>query len=177
MSWLSRSSALLLCVTLMMSCSVRHDEVRIVRSDEYNSGRCWINGHNEFQSFIAIAQEDDEGVPYAISSNCMVTAGYTSSGEATLHLLNTIRMIDTFGTIQRLIPNLNVSDNVRSDQPMPSSDSKIYFFRAHFTRIPDEHSVIYAPRNVVELTDTGVSFEQFLDMAATDREHLLSRFQ
>ncbi len=147
-------------------------EIALVRSEQYGSRACWIDREGAFAAFLVLAREDRVAVPYLVSAKCLV-AGYTSYGEATLHHLNTIRLDDSFDTLQRALPGLAISGNVITDLPTPSSDSRIYYFRARLARAPDRYRTVYAPRNIIELRAMDMSFERFLGLSREEREGLL----
>lgn len=174
-SWLSRSSIILFTGALIVACSNGGTELVAVSSETYDSRACWFDRQGDFVAFLALARDGQLAVPYFVSTNCLVR-GYTSYGEATLLHLGTIRMIDSHGSLQRAFPEVRLSGNVRTDLPLPSSDSKLYYFRAQLATVPSEHIVIYAPRNITQLTDMNMQFERFLGLSREEREGLLNEY-
>lgn len=124
-----------------------------------------------------LAEGDKVAVPYLVSAKCLIDGEYSSYGEATLHHLNTIRLVDSYGRLQQAVRNLTISGNVVSDQPMPSSNSKVYFFKANLIQVPDTHRNVYAPKRIISMTDTGNRFEEFLSFSEKEREELLEVFR
>ena len=124
-----------------------------------------------------LARDRELGVPYVVSENCLVTGNYSSDGEATLHVLNTILLVDSHGSIQRAFPEANIVDNARSDLPLPSSDSEVYYFRTTIDITQNELGAIYRPRTIIELTKLDLDFEEFLQLSREDRGRLLIRYR
>lgn len=173
-SCLNHFRAIVLAVSLLAACTKSEDKIALVPSDKYDSRTCWFNPHGEIVAYLVLAQDGGVGVPYLISTNCMVSEGYSSYGEAVLHKLNTFLITNSYGTLQRAFPKVKISDNVRTDQPVPSSDSRIYYLRARLTEVAVPYKVVYAPKHIAELTDMNMTFEHFLGLSKDQRETLLN---
>lgn len=169
-------SAIVLAAMLVGACKEDGKKISLVRPETYASRACWFDQSGDFVAFLVLAREDRVAVPYLISINCLVSGGYSSNGEATLLHLDAIQMVDSYGSLQRAFPGVVISNNVRTDQPVPSSGSKLYYFRARFARVPDRYATVYAPRDVVELTDMNMHFERFLDLSRQERQRLLAQY-
>jgi hypothetical protein len=126
-------------------------------------------------AFLVLAREGRIAVPYLISVRCLVDGAYSSDGEAVLHHLNTIRILDLKGNLQRSLPEIVLSDTLRSDQPVPSSNSMVYYINAQISQVKDPSKTIYVPDRVVDLQSLGISFEQFLDLPRDQRKNLMTR--
>jgi hypothetical protein len=172
MSSISRSSASALLAVLSSGCSVADDKVLLVDEKTYASETCWADQDGIVTGYLTFGRNGQLAVPYLVSANCMVK-GYSSYGEAVLHMLNTIRIADEYGTLKRAFPNIIISDNVLSDQPMPSSDSKMYYIRVHLSKSNGSYSNVLAPNRILELSDVSITFESFLGLSKDDREQLL----
>lgn len=162
-------------VMLVAACAQGSENNALVSSETYGSRICWFNKDGILEAFLVVAQEGRIAVPYLISAKCTVRENYSSYGEGVLHHLNAIRMIDLHGRLQQALPTLTLSDNTISDQPVPSSNSKIYYFRAKVRKVPDKYMVIYTPVNIVQFTDMEMSFEAFLKLPMTERQNLQVR--
>lgn len=169
-------SAILLAAALVGACGENGNKIALVRPEAYASRGCWFDQSGNFVAFLVLAQDDRVAVPYPISTNCLVNGGYSSNGEATLLHLDAIQMVDSYGNLQRAFPGVIISNNVRTDQPVPSSGSKLYYFRARFARVPDRYATVYAPRDILELTDMNMYFERFLALSREQRQRLLLEY-
>lgn len=171
----SRSSLSILAAALAVACT-KSDDITLVRPEAYGSRACWFDQRGDFVAFLVLAKRDRVAAPHLISTNCLVNGGYPSNGVATILHLGTIRMADSYGSLQRAFPQIIISDNIRTDRPLPHPDSKLYYFRARLRTVTYPHGVVYAPRNIVELADMNMSFEHFLDLSREQRERLLSEY-
>jgi hypothetical protein len=161
---------------LFSTACTNNAEISIVRREAYVSDPCWLDQRGNLVAFLALARSDRSAVPYLISAKCLVS-GYSSYGEAMIEVLNTTRIVDSHGALQRAFPNTTILNNVSTDLPLPSSESDLYFFRARFTVVPDAHGmVIYAPRDVLELTKVNLSFDEFLGLSESQRAGLLGQY-
>lgn len=175
MNFRSHFSAVVACTLFSAACT-KNAEISIVRREAYVSNPCWLDQRGNLVAFLALARSDRSAVPYLISAKCLVS-GYSSYGEAMIEVLNTTRIVDLHGSLQRAFPNIIILNNVSTDLPLPSSDSNLYFFRARFTVVPDAHGmVIYAPDDVLELRRVNLSFEEFLGLSKSQREGLLTEY-
>lgn len=156
----------------MSGCAEADNKISLVDEKGYASPACWIDQSREVVAYLVFARNEQLAIPYLISVKCVVE-GYNSYGEATLHMLNTIRVADDYGTLQRAFPNVTIADNVPSDQPLPSSDSKVYYIRMELAKSPGSHVNVRAPNKIVKLSDTNVTFEIFLGLSKDQREQLL----
>lgn len=173
MNWRSRSSTALLAAMLVSSCAKQHESVRVVNSDAYGASACWYDRDGYFVAFLVLAEDSRVVVPYAVSTKCLVNGDYSSYGEAVLHHLNTILLVDSFQTLQSRLPGVIVSDNVRSDQPMPSSESPLFYFKAKLARVHNPYKMVYAPQRIEAMKKTDVTFDKFLSMSLEQRKSFL----
>lgn len=163
---------LLLWPVLLSSCA--QNEMKTVTSSTYSQPECWIDRDGYLATFLILAEDNKVIVPYAVSSKCWIRGDYANDGEAILHHLNTIRVVDTEGVLQSTLPQLTVSDTLRSDQPMPSSNSKIYYLKARVSRLSDTKLIAYTITNVKEFNYLNIYFDRFLGLSKTEREQLVS---
>lgn len=176
MNYIGLSSVIVLAATLAAACT-KKEGITLVRSEEYSSRECWFDQRGDFVAFLVLATEGRLAVPDFISTSCLVNGGYSSHGEATILHLGTIPMTDAYGKLQQAFPAFEVSSNTVTDQPLPSSSSRLYFFKARLRRVPSQsRTTIYAPTEILQLTDMNVSFLQLLDMSVEQREELLSEY-
>jgi hypothetical protein len=171
-----RSSAIALAMTMIVACTKGDEQIVLVRAETYESRGCWFDREGDFVAFLALARDDRLAVPHFISTKCLVNGDYDSDGEATIRNLGTISMVDSYRSLQRAFPTVIMSDNVRTDLPLPSSDSKLYYFRAELRTLPRSYDTVYAPQNIVELTDMHMSFEHFLNLSREQRQRLLADY-
>lgn len=165
---------IILALIIVSACAKR-DNVSLVPSSAYGSTSCWLNERGEMVAFLVLAREGEIAVPYLISLRCLVDGTYSSDGEAVLHHLNTIRMLDLYGELQHSFTDVTLSDNLRSDQPVPSSNSIMYYFRAEVRRVRSKSKVVYAPYKLMNLNRLGITFEQFLELPRDQRQSLMKR--
>jgi hypothetical protein len=177
MNYGSRSKAIILAAILAAACTRSVGEIRFVRAGSYDSRPCWFDRSGDFVAFLVFGRADRVAVPYPISTRCVVSAGYGSYGEATLLHMGAIGMADSYGTLQRALPDVIISDSVRTDQPFPSGDSIVYYFRARVTRVGLRHLVAYAPQNITKLTETNMRFGPFLRLSRESRERLAREYE
>ena len=161
---------------LISGCGQNISEISLVQSEEYGSDKCWYDGNGDFAAFLILARADDFAVPYLVSARCLVEGTYSSYGEAIIHHLNEIRIVDSSDLLQHAFEEDVVLDNIRTDLPMPSSDSRLYSFRARLTTVPDPYRVVYSPSNIIEMTEMNLTFERFLSLSKEERENLLAEF-
>ena len=173
MNFKSPSSFIVLAAALIAACTKAEAEISLVRSDEYVSRACWFDSRGDFVAFLAFGRGGRIAVPDFVSTKCLVS-GHGSDGESIISHLGTIRMIDSYGSLQRVFPHVIISDNVRTDQPLPSSESRLYYVRMRLARVPGTPRAVYAPRNILELTDMNMSFLHFLNLSREQRGRLLS---
>lgn len=174
MNYQSRFRMTVLAVALTFAATKSDGKIVRVSREVYHSRTCWFDGRGDFSAFLVFARDGRVAVPYFISTRCVVSAGYSSDAVATIYHLNTIRMTDSYGILQRALPEVIISDNLRTDQSQPSSDSIVYYFRARFIKVGGRYRIIYAPQNIIELTQINIPFERFLRLPMTGRERLAS---
>ena len=146
--------------------------MRTVAPQAYASQLCWFDPGGELTSFLVLAREDSVAVPYLVSGRCLVEPGQRSLGAATLRQLGAVRMADDHGALRRAFPNASMSTSIITDQPLPSSDSRVYYFRARVTQIRIPSGPAYAPEQILQLDDTNMTFERFLRLTAAERVRL-----
>ncbi|HYG48434.1 MAG TPA: hypothetical protein VD846_10905 [Allosphingosinicella sp.] len=172
-NYINRSSVAVLCAMMTLACSANTDTIQLVTPEAYSSNKCWIDQNGEISAFLVLAEEGNMRVPYLISARCMIEGDYSSQGEAVLHHLNTIRLVDSRGTLQRILPKMLISNNLRTDQPVPSSGSELYYFRAETERMPHSNKNVYVPLKIHQFTKLNMPFEKFLALSKNDRISLL----
>lgn len=172
MNYVNPFKAALLSLVLC-ACTKREEAMMLVTPEKYASEDCWGDEQGNFSSLMVLAQRGKVATPYVVSAKCFVDEDYSSYGEGVLHHLDAVLLIDTSGQLQQAIPGLSISDNVRSHQPMPASDAKLYYLRAKAARAAVSSRPSYEVGRVEELRDTGMSFEQFLSLPQKDRENML----
>lgn len=174
MRCINRFKVLALAIIFVSACA-RRDSVALVPSNAYSSTPCWINEHGDLEAFLVLAREGRTAVPYLISVRCLVDGAYSSDGEAVLHHLNTIRILDLNRSLSHSLPGVVLSDNLRSDQPVPSSDSVMYYFSARVKQINNPSKTIYVPDKVINIQDLGMTLERFLDLPRSQRKDLMKQ--
>ena len=177
MSYKSRIRSAALAWLLCVSCTNGQERIALVDSDDYGSRSCWFSERNEFISFLVIARDGQFAVPYMVSANCIISGEYSSFGEALIHHLTEIELTDSSAVLGRAFPELVVSDNIQTDLPLPSSDSKVYYFRGRLVAVSDRDRSRYSIRSISELTDTQVTFEHFLSLSRDGRASLISLYR
>jgi hypothetical protein len=164
-----------LLVSAIAACAKREEGIRTVEPEAYASRPCWFNSGGDFTAFLVLAREGEVAVPYPVSGKCLVEAGHLSLGAATLLQLGKIELVDNHAVLQRAFPGTSMSTSVITDQPMPSSDSKVYYFRARVTAVRIASGIAYAPEQILQLGDANITFERFLGLTAAERERLWQR--
>lgn len=175
MNYRNRFNTVLMTSILLMSCAARDKGMIPVESDLYSSNSCWFSNNGKFSALLVLADNKSTLVPYFISSKCFVKDNYSNYGESVLHHLNEIRMDDTYGNFSKAFPGKNVSTNAKSDQPMPSSMSKLYFFEAKVDKIIDSPFTVYSPKQILLMENTGYHFEDFLGMTLEQRNDVINK--
>jgi hypothetical protein len=167
---------MLLTVGMLIGCS-RVSDVRVVTSEEYSSRACWIDANGYLSAFLAFADDTKYSIPYVMSASCLVGGDYASDGESILLNLGKGKMVEPTSALQQAFPNVVLVDPRLSDQPLPSSSSRVYFIQAGGKEVRDGLRSIFKPTRVVQAEDTGVRFEKFLDLSRAARAELRnSRF-
>ena len=148
-----------------------------VRPAAYHSRACWFDGGGEnFVAFLVFGRADRVAIPYFISTRCVVSAGYSSYGMATIDRLRAIPMVDSYDVLQRAMPEVVILSNVGTDQARPSAESILYYFKARVTRVHGRYVTTYAPLNIIELTEMNIDFGRFLGLSGEQRERLASQY-
>jgi hypothetical protein len=166
---LSRAALL---ASVIAACANREEGTRTVEADAYVSRPCWFDSGGDFTAFLVLAREGEVAVPWAVSGKCLVEPGRLSLGAATLSQLGRIDLVDNHGVLQRAFPGTSMSTSLITDQPMPSSDSRVYYFRARVTAVRIPSGIAYAPEQILQLGDANMTFERFLGLTAAERERL-----
>lgn len=161
---------------LVFSCTKREASMLSVQPDKYASEECWTDDKGTMQAFLVLAQDKQITVPYLISARCYVE-GYSSYGESVLHQLNAVRVVDSYGSLKKALGSASIHDNIRSDQIIPSSESKVYYIEStiveedigsHRTVSPDKIDVLYS---------TGIDFAKFLSSSTESRERMVLQYR
>lgn len=174
-SRIALAMAMLACACGREKAEINQAGINLVSSDRYDSDNCWFDHDQEFSSFLVISREDDVGIPYFISVNCLVDGEYSSNGEATLLHLKAIRMNDESGVLQRGFPGITIVGNVATDLPTPTSEAPVFYFRGHL-RAAGGTPTVYFPESITRLTDTGIPFERFLGLSREQRDRLAKTY-
>jgi hypothetical protein len=82
-------------------------------------------------------------------------------------------MTDRDKQLQRAFPHLKIDGNTLTDQPLPSSKGRVYYFKARLRNDPHPYHKVYTPRNIEKLDDVGMTFGEFLGLSRDARERLL----
>lgn len=175
MKCVSRSRMALIAAVLFAACAQETKKNTIVSAEMYKTRACWINHAGNLDAFLVLAEEGGIAVPYLISTKCEVSDNYSSYGEGVLHNLNAVRLVDMNKRLHNMLPQLEISDSTVSDQPKPSSHSKMYFFEARVNRIQDNYMVIYTPTKIHNLTDLNIPFASFLGLTAGKRQNIYAK--
>jgi hypothetical protein len=181
LSYVSHFSALGLAVSLATACTNSNDasptnsneKIILVSSEFYRKKPCWTHEYGSFRAFLVFGREDNYAVPEFISVNCEVTGDHASYGESTILHMGVVLIVDTNGKLQTRFPNLQIAGNVASDQPFPSEDSELYYFKADLEKVAHPYQSVYAPSNIRALVDLHMSFGDFLSLPREKREKLL----
>lgn len=184
-SYVSHFSAIILATGLAAACAKGEErvsvdsvkEILLVSSEEYREKACWIHSDGSFQAFLVLARNGNYAVPDFVSVNCLIKGDYGSYGEATILHIGTIRMLDTNGKLQDKFPSLHIAGNVASDQPFPSGNSKVYYFKARLKRTTHPYQIVYAPHKIEMLIDINTSFVELLESTSAERKKLLQSLQ
>ncbi len=161
----------------LLACAGSEERVRSVSEEEYRSSRaCWFNASGEFTSFLVAARREGITELLPISGKCLVEPGRRSLALATLRQLGTIDLVDDHGTLRRVFPDFVdgtiVFDRPPLDpgaQPLPA---KVYYFRARTTLVRYPGGIAYAPSEILQLDDTNLDLQRFVELDAAGRERL-----
>jgi len=175
MSYKSHFS-ILLGAMFLAACAKYDGQIRLVAPAEYTSRECWYDASGKLMALLVIAEYEGEAVPYVVSSSCIADGNYSSYGVGILLHLNALRIDDSNGALKKVFPSLNIVGNVATDLPMPSSGSKVYYFKSNIEKIPFPSGNAYAVTQIQSAADTGRSFDQLLGMSLKDRELLRQGF-
>lgn len=177
MNYIGLFSAAIFFLSMFSGCAVDSEKLVQVSSEGYGTPQCWLSESQELEAFLVAASEDGVVVPYLISSRCLVSEDYTSQGEATLHHLNAVRVSDSRGTLRRALKVKAVVDNVSTDQPLPSSTSKVYYIRGHVNQQVYTSMTVYNFTDIINLYDSNLSFERFLEFNGEGRQSLRDKYK
>src|SRR3954466_10630109 len=166
-NWLSRTS-LTLILAAAAGCH-NSDNFRIVSAQGYKSPVCWTDSEGDFASLLTFSDNGASVVPYLISAKCLIDGEYSNDGESILLNINTVRVIEPSRAFQHAFPDKALSNPTRSDQPLPSSASKIYYIKARGGYKKDGQRVIFQPAVVVRVRDMGMTFDRFLGLSRGSR--------
>ena len=175
MNWRSRFSLALLAPALA-ACASSEERVRTVSEEEYGSRACWFDPSGEFASFLVAARREGVTELLPISGRCLVEPGRRSLALATLRQLGAIDLVDDHGTLRRIFPEFRdgtiVSEMPPADpqaQPLPA---RIYYFRARVTLVRYPGGIAYAPCEILQIEDTTLDLQRFIELDAAGRERL-----
>lgn len=176
MSYISLFSVAIFITFAVSGCVNASDKLAQVSSEDYGASNCWLSDSQTLEAFLVLANEDRAVVPYLVSSKCLVNDNYSSEGEATLHHLNAVRLSDSRGTLRQALKLKMVSDNVSTDQPLPSSSSKVYYISGKVIQKTYLGVSTYTFTSIKNLSDSGISFEKFLGLTSTARQSLRDKY-
>lgn len=166
-------AAALIAAALLTSCGRDERKVAVVSLKDYaDMPRCWFGDGEDLKAFLVTSDMGSEAVPWFISARCIAKGDLPSYGAATLYLLGNPRVTDPRRLLRSAVPKM-APDNVRTDVPLPSSSSPIYYVVARLAPLPD-HPHWYEIEDVKRVATTGVAFGRFLEMGPTQRTELLS---
>ena len=173
--------AIALTVSLISGCNVGindnpsniGEQMISVPPESYSQGACWKHKDGSFRAFLVLGKNGKYAVPDFISVNCIIKEGSSNDAEATLLRMGTILMLDTNGLIQRRFPDLRIGGNVASDQPLPSENSELYYFKADLDTVNHPYNKVYTPSKIKTLINTHTSVREFLHLSPMGRETLL----
>lgn len=172
MSFPSLFNLAILSSIFAVPCSQSHKEIASVAPEEYNSSGCWFDATGELSAFLVLGNEDNVAVPYLISNKCLINGAYSSDGEAIIHHLNAVIILDDKGIMQNAFSQYNIVDATNSDLPTPASNDKVYYFRSIVQRIPSKRVNTYVPVRILELSELDLEFEAFLRLSKEERVKL-----
>ena len=175
-------NAIALIASLLSGCAKRADEspvshgekVVFVSSESYQEDVCWKHKDESFRAFLVLGKDNSYAVPHFLSVNCMIKGNFSSYAEATILHVGTIRMLDSHRLIQGRFPSLRIGGNVATDQPFPSADSELYYFRADLEKVAHPYQKVYTPSKIKKMVGVGTSFDRFLRLSPSERETLLN---
>jgi len=171
MNWLNRTSLTLALAAI--ACCQGDDDFRTVAAKDYGSPACWTDSDGDFVSFLTFSNSGDTIIPYLISAKCLVQGGYSSDGESVLLNINTARVIEPTTSFEQAFPHKKLASPTPSDQPLPSSASKIYYIKARGGYRMDGKRTHFQPSAVVRLRDMGMHFDHFLGLSREGRADFL----
>lgn len=168
------SFRLTLLAWIIAGCATHGEEFPTVDPTTYLSESCWFDSDGNFNAFLIIARADYTAVPWVISGKCLIEHNDDDEiglGVATLGQLGRVEVVDELGVLQRAF-GTRVNSEVVDHLPVPSSGSKVYYFRARVTPIPVGSGHVYKPEEIVQLEDTNMVFEPFLRLSPAERKEL-----
>jgi len=146
-------------------------EIPTVDASSYLTERCWFDHEGRFGAFVVLAQKNDLAVPWPISGRCLIEHDAGDLGFATLSQIGRVELIDKNGVLQRSFGTF-VNNRTVNHLPGPSLVNRVFYLRARVTLVAVPGSPVYAPEEMLELSDTNMTFEQFLALNADERKAL-----
>lgn len=176
MNYRNRFRLAVLSLALLASCKDHADSMRIVAPDAYAARSCWFDKSGNLTAFLVFGKRKLVAVPYVISSRCSIDESEGNYGVTTLLHLTTISLVDNYDKLHAKYPSLEFSNSLRSDQPIPSASSKIYYLRAKVKKMNGPYGGIYAPIRIATLLDTNVNLLGLFEMSENERRAFARRF-
>lgn len=160
---------------MLGTCSTPGAIVKEVPPEVYLSDidGCWSDQTGQIVSFLVIADTEDGGIPYPISSKCEVQTDIYPPGKGFLEYLNALYVLGDNGLLESkgLFPKKLIS-NAITHQPLPNSDDRIYYFEGKFTVAQKNQLTFYTISTVSSFIDTGLTFDDFVNIEPAERSSI-----
>lgn len=146
-------------------------EIPTVDASSYLTERCWFDHEGRFGAFVVLAQEDGLAVPWPISGRCLIEHDAGDLGLETVIEIGRVQLIDKNGVLQSAFGTF-VNNRAVNHLPGPSLVNRVFYLRARVTLAAIPGSLVYAPEEMLELSDTNMTFGQFLALNPDERKAL-----
>lgn len=160
---------------LLLACNAQPSADLVVGPKAYKNPSCWFKKGQEFSAFMVLTIDEAEGVPYFVSSRCIIKENGKDLGSSLMNSLEVIEIVDSNRLLEKRIPNLQITDNTRTDLAYPSSESEVYIIEAVLEEINQPEGQFHVA-NIRRLENTGVQFGALLDMNHAQRLQLNRSF-
>lgn len=143
-----------------------------VSRHKYSEDLCWFGRNSRTEAFLVFGGGPDRYVPYLISSKCYVIDKGQSIGVSTVTHLGEVAILDRNGVLQKMYPNMKIVSGISSDEPTPSSDSKVYYIQISGGTYYLNGRRVVVPGDII-VRDIAVTFGAFLGLSRDRRIALL----
>ncbi|MEP3226449.1 MAG: hypothetical protein ABJO01_10775 [Parasphingorhabdus sp.] len=161
------------------ACSANGEAVKEVTPEVYLSdiNGCWSDQSGQIASFLVIADSENGGIPYPISSKCDVQTDIYPPGKGFLNYLNALYVLGDNGLLESksLYPKKLVS-NAITHSPLPDTGDRIYYFEGKFTTTQKNQQTFHTISTVSSFIDTGLTFGEFVEIEPAERSNIAKQY-